>query len=59
MTGTAFVVARTTGNAAAAAMADSLAGATVIIGVPMVLMVAVHWRSLTDSQPTPPQPNSA
>jgi len=55
MTGTAFVVARTTGNAAAAAMADSLAGATFIIGVPMGLMVAVHWRSLTPAT----QPNSA
>jgi uncharacterized membrane protein len=42
----AFVVARTTGDAAVAAIADALAGATLIIGIPMALLTAVYWRSL-------------
>jgi uncharacterized membrane protein len=42
----AFVVARTTGDAAVAAMADALAGASLIIGIPMALLTAVYWRSL-------------
>ena len=46
MAGVAFVVARTTGHAAVAAIADALAGASLIIGVPMALLTAVYWRSL-------------
>jgi uncharacterized membrane protein len=46
MTGTAFYVARTNSDPAVVRMADGLAGATFIIGIPMVLLVAVHWRSL-------------
>jgi uncharacterized membrane protein len=42
----AFVVARTTGDAAVAAIADALAGASLIIGIPMALLTAVYWRSL-------------
>ena len=53
MTGTAFVVARTTSDAAAKALADTLAGATFIIGIPVALMTAVYWRSL---QPSPIKP---
>jgi putative membrane protein len=46
MTVTAFVVARTTGDPAVTATADALAGSTFIIGLPAVLLTAVHWRSL-------------
>jgi uncharacterized membrane protein len=42
----AFVVARTTGDAAVAPFADALAGASLIIGIPMALLTAVYWRSL-------------
>lgn len=56
MTGTAFVVARTAGDPAAAALADTLAGATFVIGVPVTLMTAVYWRSLRPGpvEPDPP-----
>jgi hypothetical protein len=48
MTATAFVVARTThGQPEVVAVADALAGSTFIIGIPMVLLTAVHWRTLT------------
>jgi uncharacterized membrane protein len=46
MAGVAFVVARTTNDAAVAAIADALAGASLIIGIPMALLTAVYWRSL-------------
>jgi uncharacterized membrane protein len=46
MTVTAFVVARTVDDPVAAATADALAGSTFIIGLPAVLLTAVHWRSL-------------
>jgi len=46
MTGAAFVVARLNGNPAVVRTADALAGATFVIGIPMVLLTAVHWRSL-------------
>jgi Na+-driven multidrug efflux pump len=46
MAGVAFVVARTTGDTAVAAIADALAGASLIIGIPMALLTAVYWRSL-------------
>ena len=46
MAGTAFVVARTTADAAVAVTADALAGASLIIGIPIALLTAVHWRSL-------------
>lgn len=47
MTGTAFVVARTNPGTAVGRTADALAGSTVVIGLPMALLTAVHWRSLT------------
>lgn len=46
MAGAAIFVARTTDDAAIAAIADPVAGSFFIIGVPMVLMTAVYWRSL-------------
>jgi hypothetical protein len=46
MAGAAFVVARTSGATAVAAEADTRAGAALIIAVPTLLMVAVHWQSL-------------
>ncbi len=46
MTGTAFVVARTNDNPAVVRTADALAGSTFVIGLPVALLVAVHWRSL-------------
>lgn len=46
MAGVAFVVARTTGDAGVAAIADALAGASLIVGIPMALLTAVYWRSL-------------
>jgi uncharacterized membrane protein len=47
MTVSAFAVARLTSNPAVAKVADALAGSTLIIGVPAVVLTAVHWRSLT------------
>lgn len=47
MTATAFVVARTNPGTALARTADALAGSTLVIGLPVVLLTAVHWRSLT------------
>jgi uncharacterized membrane protein len=44
---TAFVVARLTDDVAVRATADALAGSAVIIGVPMALLIAVHWRTQT------------
>jgi putative membrane protein len=52
MTVTAFVVARTTDDAAVAATADALAGATFVIGLPAALFVAVHWRTLEVAERT-------
>jgi putative membrane protein len=46
MTVTAFVVARTNDDPEVVRVADALAGSTFVIGIPMVLLVAVHWRSL-------------
>ena len=46
MTGTAFVVARTTPDPGVATVADTVAGASLIIGIPVALMTAIHWRSL-------------
>ncbi len=46
MTVTAFVVARTADDPNVVATADALAGSTFIIGLPAVLLTAVHWRSL-------------
>jgi uncharacterized membrane protein len=46
MTGTAFVVARRSSDPAVVRTADALAGSTFVIGLPVVLLVAVHWRSL-------------
>lgn len=47
MTGTAFYVARTNPDAVVVKTADALAGSTFIIAIPMILMTAVHWRSLS------------
>jgi uncharacterized membrane protein len=47
MTGTAFYVARTNGDPGVVRTADALAGATFVIGIPLALLVAVHWRSLS------------
>ena len=58
MAGTAFWVARSTDNPAARALADSFAGSAFIIGVPMALMVVVHWRSLGRSDPDGTFPGS-
>jgi uncharacterized membrane protein len=46
MTATAFVVARRDPDPAVVATADALSGSTLIIGIPAVLLTAVHWRSL-------------
>lgn len=54
MTGTAFVVARTSGDPSVVATADALAGSSFVIGLPMVLLVVVHWRSLTLARAAPP-----
>lgn len=50
MATTAFVVARLTDDPEVAATADALAGSAVIIGLPAVLLTAVHWRTLTLSR---------
>jgi len=47
MAGTAFVVARTNSDPRVVATADTLAGAAVIIFLPLVLVVALQWRQLT------------
>jgi uncharacterized membrane protein len=55
MGGAAFYVARTTNDAAVAVLADTLAGAALIIGCPIALMTAIHWRSLrsvVDARPS-------
>lgn len=44
---TAFVVARSNDDPAVVRQADALAGATLVIGLPVVLLTALHWRSLT------------
>ena len=66
MTVTALVVARTDGDATVAATADTLAGATFVIGLPVALFVAIHWRSLelasrapVDSNPEPHESHEA
>lgn len=46
MAGSAFAVARLDGDPAVVRQADALAGSAVIIGLPVALMVAVHWRAL-------------
>jgi hypothetical protein len=46
MAASAFAVARLTSDAAVARRADALAGAAVVIGLPVALVVAVHWRAL-------------
>ncbi len=46
MAGAAFVVARTTHDPGVATVADTVAGASLIIGIPVALMTAIHWRSL-------------
>jgi uncharacterized membrane protein len=46
MTVTAFVVARQTTDPAVRAVADALAGSTFVLGLPVVLLIAVHWRAM-------------
>jgi uncharacterized membrane protein len=46
MTGTAFYVARTNPDPLVVRTADALCGSTFIIGIPAVLLVAVHWRGM-------------
>lgn len=46
MTVTAFVVARRDPDPAVVAASDALAGSALVIGIPAVLLTAVHWRSL-------------
>jgi hypothetical protein len=59
MASTAFVVARKE-NQEIAAIADPLAGAAVIIAVPMALLVAIYWRSLPGpGSAAPPLPAPA
>ncbi|MBM3661567.1 MAG: carotenoid biosynthesis protein [Actinobacteria bacterium] len=50
MTSTAFWVARTVDDPEVAVTADALAGSAFIMGIPVVLMTAVHWRSLSLSE---------
>ncbi len=63
MTATAFVVARTNPGTEIGRTADALAGSTLIIGLPVVLLTAVHWRSLTvpgdGGEQAAPEPVSA
>lgn len=47
MAATAFVVARTSGDPGVVKTADALAGSAAIIAIPMIVLVAVHWRSIT------------
>lgn len=56
---TAFVVARLDHNRAVVAQADALAGATIVIGLPAVLLTALHWRSLTVARETGPSGSDA
>lgn len=51
MGATAFVVARTNSDARVVVTADALAGAAVIIFLPLVLVVALQWRQLTEVPP--------
>jgi uncharacterized membrane protein len=44
---TAFMVARLNDDPAVTRQADALAGATIVIGFPAVLLTALYWRSLT------------
>jgi hypothetical protein len=50
MAATAFVVARRNHDPAVARRADALAGAAIVIGLPAVLLTALHWRSLHTRQ---------
>ncbi|MGZ8763186.1 MAG: carotenoid biosynthesis protein [Acidimicrobiia bacterium] len=55
---TAFVVARVNEDPAVVRRADALAGATIVVGFPAVLLTGLHWRSLTversrDRDPAP------
>lgn len=44
---TAFVVARLNHDPGVARRADALAGATMVIGLPPVVLIALYWRTLT------------
>ncbi len=47
----AFVVARLSDSPSVVRQADALAGATLVIAVPIVLLTAVHWRALGTRPP--------
>jgi uncharacterized membrane protein len=49
MGATAFVVARTESDPAVVATADALAGAALIVYLPLLLVVALQWRQMTPS----------
>jgi uncharacterized membrane protein len=55
----AFVVARLSSDPSVVRQSDALAGATLVIGAPVVLLIAVHWRALgtrpTVDTPTRPR----
>ena len=48
MAGAAFVVARTTSSPAVATIADAIAGTAIIIAIPVALLTAVYWRSISN-----------
>lgn len=50
MATTALVVARVNDDPAIVGRADSLAGATFVISVPVALLVAVHWHALASAR---------
>ncbi len=56
---TAFVVARFNHDPTVAPRADALAGATIVIGLPAVLVTTLHWRSLKiERSPALPEPDA-
>jgi uncharacterized membrane protein len=54
MAGTAWWVARTNADPAVVKEADALAGSAVLIFVPLLMAVAVHWRSLAERRARAP-----
>ncbi len=56
MAGTAFVVARTSSDPWVVARADALSGSAFLIFVPMGLLLAVHWSSLSLARRAAPAP---
>ena len=56
--GSAVIVGRTQGGEPGAD-ADALAGAALIIGIPMMLLVAIHWQSLRPADTSAGVPRQA